>query len=70
MGNTQYNRNNMDNKMNEILLGIQYGVCLSHIHWGIWGINESIRRSKSWNYLEYGRQRLLSYIKLKQNLTS
>jgi len=57
-----------DADLEAYLKDIEYGTMLSHLWWAIWGVVESQRNDIEWNYMEYARQRLLHFFRIKHEL--
>eukprot|EP01084_Bolivina_argentea_P172747 299204_1 len=66
LSDEEYKNEDINGKLDNICNGMKLGCLLSHMQWGLWGVSESIRNDPAWDYLEYGRQRLVHFYRVKK----
>eukprot|EP01083_Nonionella_stella_P067880 179839_1 len=57
-----------DDTVSSMMKEIEYGSMLSHLWWTMWGIVESQRNDIDWDYMEYARQRLSHFFRVKRTV--
>ena len=54
-----------EDKLEDYVKEIELGSMLSHLWWSMWGVVESQRNDIDWDYMEYARQRLYHFFRVK-----